>query len=448
MQKPEVQMSTQVSDTSVDNDTVSSDLLVNNLVYRVGSALSLVTERTSIRYFPQQQQIPSASLTTSTWNLNSGVSYANLCNSYLSFDLNLVSGSTASACNFGCGSAMNIIRSVLLKSRSGTEICRADNANIWSRNYHVNMLPEQYLRREGLIEGWDTVSGGTSGIPTVFSSTAPSAGTTGTTHFVLPLARLAPFFNSYKKGQKLPSALLSGLQMEIYFEDYRNAFLYVSGGTAGDITNYNVNNLSLVMDCLTLTDDTQRALNSEAAENGLEIVSSQYYVTNYVSPSGDSQLNMQIRKAASQSESVSLVILNTAAQLQITQDSFAGFAGDAISHQWRLGSLYFPKTPIVNKETQQQENYFMTLQTYNKLDNIFEESGVSFTTYQNGPNYSLNVCMEKDQGLNYSGLPTNNSRSIESLITWQNANRARSCYTFLNYVSVIRTFIDNVSVAV
>ena len=236
--------------------------------------------------------------------------------------------------------------------------------------------------------------------------------------------------------------------MEIYFEDYRNAFLYVSGGTAGDITNYNVNNLSLVMDCLTLTDDTQRALNSEAAENGLEIVSSQYYVTNYVSPSGDSQLNMQIRKAASQSESVSLVILNTAAQLQITQDSFAGFAGDAISHQWRLGSLYFPKTPIVNKETQQQENYFMTLQTYNKLDNIFEESGVSFTTYQNGPNYSLNVCMEKDQGLNYSGLPTNNSRSIESLITWQNANRARSCYTFLNYVSVIRTFIDNVSVAV
>ncbi|MES2577058.1 MAG: hypothetical protein V4589_05570 [Bacteroidota bacterium] len=439
-------MSSQVSDTSVDNDTVSSDMLVNNLVYRVGSALSLVTERTGVRYFPQQQQIPSASLTTSTWDLNSGVSYANLCNSYLAFDLSLVSSDSTSTANFGSGSAMNIIRSVILKSRSGTELCRADNANVWSRNYHVNMLSAQYLRREGLIEGWDVLEDGSA------STTArvyASQSATGNRRFVLPLARLAPFFNSYKKGQKLPSAILSGMHMEIVFEDHRTAFLGLGTSTQyNGISNYNVSNLSIMIDCLTLTDDTQRALNTEAAEGGLEIVSNQYYVSRMVSPSGETELNMQIRKSVSQAESVSLVILNTSNLLVINADSFAGFAGDATSHNWRLGSLYFPKTPITNTETQQQENYFLTLQTYNKNDMLFEESGVSYTTYANGPYYSLNVCMEKDSGLNYSGLPCNNSRSIESLITFENDDRARTCYAFLNYVSVIRTFIDNVSVAI
>ena len=437
MQSNEVQTSNQVSD-NVMGDTVSSDLLVNNLVYRVGTSLSLVTERTSVRMFPQQQQIPSANQATAIFDLNSGVSFANLSNCYLSMDLTLVSSNATSTAYFGSGSAMNVIRSVLLKSRSGTEICRSDYSNVWSRNKHINMLSNQFLRREGLIEGWDTAEAGNSATPRV-NAVTPS-------RFVLPLARLAPFFNSYKKGQKLPSAILSGLHMEIIFEDYKTAFVGVTAGAS--ITNYNVNNLSIVLDSLTLTDDTQRALNSEAASNGLEIVSNQYYVQQQVSLSGENSLNMQIRKAVSQGECINLVILNTAALLDIAVDSFAGFAGDAVSTQWRLGSLYFPKQAIISLETQQQENYFMTLQCYNKNDMVFEESGVSYTTYNSGPYYTLNATFEKDQKLQLAGAPINNSRNIESLITFANSNRARTFYAFLDYVSVIRTFIDNVSVAI
>lgn len=52
------------------------------------------------------------------------------------------------------------------------------------------------------------------------------------------------------------------------------------------------------------------------------------------------------------------------------------------------------------------------------------------------------------QKLQLAGAPINNSRNIESLITFANSNRARTFYAFLEYVSVIRTFIDNVSVAI
>ena len=437
MLKNEVQMSNQVSDTMTEAN-ISSDLLVNNLVYRVGSSLSLMTERASTRLFPQTQQVPNANLSTSIWDFNSGVNFGNHDNSYLVFDVQLVSSDNTSTAYFGSGSAMNLIRNVTGKSRSGTELFRADNANIYSRNYHVNTLSNQFLRRQGLIEGWDTSESGNSGTVRVNALT-PS-------RFVLPLARLAPFFKSYKKGQQLPPQLMAGLHLEIVWEDFRTAFVGITAGAA--ITNYNITNLSILSDTSMCTDDVQRSINSEAASNGLEIVASQYYVSQMNMLSGETDLNMQIRKAVSQGECVNIVILNTANILNIAADSFAGFAGDATRVQFRLGNLYFPVQPIVSPELQQQENYFMTLQCYGKNEKQFEECGVSYDTYRNGPYYTLNATLEKSAQLQLAGLSINNSRSLETLITFANNNRARTCYAFLDYVSVIKTFIDNVSVAI
>lgn len=436
MLRDEVQTSSQVSDT-MKNDNVSTDMLINGLVYRVPASLSLVSERTNVKNYPAQQNFLSANGATCTFDLNSGTSYVNPENSYLMFDLKLVSALTTSTAHFGSGSACNIIRSVILKSRSGTELSRADYLNVESRLHHSAMLSGEYLRRTALIEGWDTSESGTSGTVRVNALTA--------SRFVLPLARISPFFRSYKKSQKLPPAVMAGMHIEIVFEDFRTAFVGVTAG--GSITNYDVTNICMVLDSSSMTDDTQRAINSEAASNGLEIVSRQYHVQQMNSLSGETTLNAQVRKAVSQGECVNIAILNTANIQNIAVDSFAGFAGDAISTQFRLGSMYFPKSPIVNSETQQLENYFSLLQCHNKNDMVFAESGVTYNTFKDGPYYSLNATFEKDQSLQCSGLSVNNSRSIESLITFQNADRARTFYVILNYISVIRTFIDNVSVA-
>ena len=69
MFREEKQVSTQVSDMSADA-SVSSDMLVNNLVYKQPSALSLATQRAYTRHFPQVQTYSAGQ--TMVFDLTSG----------------------------------------------------------------------------------------------------------------------------------------------------------------------------------------------------------------------------------------------------------------------------------------------------------------------------------------------------------------------------------------
>lgn len=459
MLRNEVQSSNQVSDVAIDDDAgmISSDLIVNNLVYKTPAALSLAVDRTYTKMFPQNNTATNGQ--TTVFDLTSGTSFINPYNSYLTFDvqINPVAGATGTvAANFGLGSAMNLIQQVTIRSRSGTELQRVEHANYWSRAYHVNKLPQMYLRNQGLVEGWSPLSGLTGspmGSTSCIDVSQSLVTSTGTSRFCLPVQRLCPFFDPVKRNCKYPPQLMSGLHIELIWESPGTAFNKTAATVATDIDNggFTISNIAFVMDTMTLTDDTQRAINKESAQYGLELTVPSVYTDQYLLATSATQLNMQLRKAVTQANSAMLLQIPSGNINHSNLDSFASVDANATSFQYRLGSLYFPKQALAGTtgaSGKQAEQYLSTLMTHDKLRNPYDMGAVSYNQYRSGGEYSLCASMEKDQTLQVSALPINNSRVLETLITVGASGFDIQCYLFLDYISVIKTFIDNASLSI
>lgn len=249
MLRSEIQSSNQVSDVAIEDEgMVASDLLVNNLVFKAPASLSLCVDRTYVRMFPQNQS--SSPGQTTVFDITSGTAFVNPYNSYLKFDL-AVTGTSTPTANFGLGSAMNLISQITIRSRSGTELARVERANFYSYITSVNQYSLEYLQNQGQVEGWN--SSGTA----LISATART--------FCIPLPRLAPFFQPTKRGMKFPCQMVSGLHCEIIWEAAAMALVEL-GAT---VVSYALTNIAIMLDSMTLTDDTQRAINLESARNGL-----------------------------------------------------------------------------------------------------------------------------------------------------------------------------------
>ncbi len=420
MLRNEVQTSNQVSDVAIEDEgMVASDLLVNNLVYKAPAALSLAVDRTYVRMFPQNQS--SSPGQTTVFDITSGTAFVNPYNSYLKFDL-AVSGASTPEANFGVGSAMNLINQITIRSRSGTELARVEKANFYSYISSVNQYSLEYLANQGQVEGWAS------------ASTALVTATART--FCIPLVRLAPFFQPTRRGMKYPCQLISGLHIEIIWESAAMALVEKTA----TVSSYALTNIAIMLDSMTLTDDTQRAINVESARNGLELTVPQVFVAQDTITAG-TIYNAQLRKAVTQANRVILVpFVQTAASVSV--DNFATVAASISSFQFRLGSLYFPKQAVTNLP----ECYMQTLMSFDKLRNELEPTAVSYNKYILNQ-FSLCASLEKDQSLQVSALPINNSRVLESLITFGSSTTA-TIMVFLEYVSVIRTFIDNASLSI
>ena len=437
MMSEEKQVSNQLSEVSADA-TVSSDMLVNNLVYRQPSALSLATQRTYTRHFPQVQTYSAGQ--TMVFDLTSGSSYVDPENSYLTFKVQLKTSGAAISANFASGSAMNLIRQVTIRSRSGTELDRVELANVWSRLEYANSLSDAYLTRQGAMEGWGAARDGATD-PAIVSNTAAA-------RFCIPLCRLSHFFKPSQAGQKLPPQLISGLHMEIIFEDVKTAF-FRKAGLAADFAGYDISNIAIVADSVMMTDDVQRTINRESADNGLEICYQRVFTAQTALVIGSESANVSVRKAVSQCRSVFTVCMDKTKLLDVDADSFLSVPFDATLWQYRLGSIYFPKERIQTDGTvgDSSESYLQQMQVWNKLKHVYDESSVSLTDF--GNKYGvLAASFERDQSLELSALPVNNSRTVELDVQWSGVTSpalTRQLVSFLVYSSVSRSFIDQTS---
>jgi len=413
----------------------SSDLIVNNLVYVSPEPLSLAVNRSQNKNWFQRANYAQGE--TSRIDFNSGSDYIDPANSYLLFTVQLVGTGSVSA-NFGSGSAMNLIRMITLRSKSGTELDRVENANIWSRIHTINTESLAYLETTGGTEGWDIPSltgTGTPAYPLTLSNTKT---------YALPLKRLSGFFAPLKNGQPLPAASFSGLTMEIIWEDVRTACVK-DPLTLGTCTGYNITNISVMCDSITLTDDTQKTLNSISSQVGLENTYCRTYTSINDMPSSQTTLSAQVRKAVSNCNYAIAVVLDPAKIRDISVDSFASLNYDVINYQWRLGSLYFPNQPIQDSNISGVEAFIASKMTFGKLHNEHQEGAVSFANYLTNAG-SICGSFEKNQALLVSGLPINNSRVLELDVTFNSALN-RQVYVFMCYNSVSRSYLDNTSVA-
>ena len=428
MPNKEVQRSDQVSDVSAQ--AADSDLAVNNLVYENPDALSLAVSRSSTRLFFQRAQYNPGD--TAVIDFNSGTDFIDPENSYLAFSLTAVAAS--GNYGFGIGSAMNVIRQVTIRSRSGVEIDRVERANVWSLFETQYRNPKVWFESVGAaMEGFGSSNNG-------YATAAAATSSTGN-RFILPLKRLAPFFKPIKRGQKIPPQLMSGLHMEIIFENTAMA-LY----TAATVTSYQINNLSIMCDTISMTDDVQKTINQQSADAGLEYAYERVY-TNPVVPGASAALSAQVRKAVSQANYAWAVSLESKDYTDLTKDSFAAESWTTTRYQWRLGALYFPLQPLDVNLADGVESYKQALEVYDKNKLNFIPPNVTLAEFKSGGKAIMAVTLEKDAELDSSGLPVNNSRVLEVNATWSGAVSATTeVLIFLNYNAVSRSYVDNTSV--
>jgi hypothetical protein len=431
------QVSNQVSDVSSDAKT-SSDLLVNNLVYQQPSALSLATSRSYTRHYPQVQTYSSGQ--TLVCDLTSGSSFIDPENSYLTFDVQLTTSGGAVTGNFGSGSAMNLIRQTTIRSRSGTELSRTELVNHWSRFHSLNEYTDEYLLKQGPMEGWGDKDRTGTPDTAILSDTAPFRA-------CIPLPRLDPLFSPMTRGQKLPPQLVSGLHIELIFEDVKTAVFWRSG-TLIDFSGFTISNIAFVLDSITMTDDVQRVINSESASSGLEVCYDRMFTAQTALAQGATSTSIQIRKAVSQCKYAYTLCLDKSKILSINADSFATVDFDATNWQYRLGSLYFPRQAIQTRGAgDATESYLQQLQMYDRIRSE-RSSAVSLAKFNTGGEGALCASFERDQNLELSALPVNNSRVAELDITFDPltpGTLTRQLISFLCYASVSRSFIENTS---
>jgi hypothetical protein len=425
----ETQRSTQMSDVS--DQSGSSDLMVNNLVYKQPVALSLAVNRTYKKMFFQRNAYVGDKSTTMICDWNTGTSYINCDNSYLSFKVKLTGTSTPTA-SFGSGSAMNVINEVRLTSRSGTELDRLQNANLWSKFDSLYQKPDGNLKTVGSIQGWG---------PTLSASDPANLNGATFTRFVLPLYVLSPFFRPMKK-QMIPPQLASGMQFQLVLEDFRTALLGITGTTTG----YEIEGLYFNLDCTDLTDDCQKTLNYESASTGLEYSFERIFTSISQLPSAQLSVSSQVRKAVSQACFATTLTVSQADRLNIAVDPLCAVPFNYTSFQYRIGALYFPNQEVIDA-SDGVEAYMMAQETYDKLKHPYSEGSVALSSFK-AKHGILAASFERDTSLNLSGLPLNNSRTLELNATYAAVAEPLDVITFLQYCCVSRSYIDNTSVSI
>ena len=437
-------------------DEVKGDLLVNNLIYKQPKALSLAKTRTPVRQFFQRSDYLSAPNKTAVIDWNTGASYIDVGNSYLGFSL-IVQSDTQSNYGFGDGSAMNLISRITIRSRSGTELERLEGANLWSKFDTQYSLPKNFRETMGSAMGMDDTTNRYTYITTQTGGTPEQS---YAVQLLIPLKQLCPFFRPLK-GQLLPPQLASGLHIEIVFEN-TNTAICVPTDFPGTITDYDVKNIHFMLDTVELSDETQKALNMESADNGLEWVTPRVYTAITSLPSGQTQTSVQVRKSCSQATMAYSVLQKTADLNDINKDSMNSIDLQNlrdINWQYRIGSLFFPQQPVVEKSDAGNDTYFITAQSYfealyafDKPKHPYHECSVTSRKFQFDGAGIFAMTASKNDDLFLSGLPINNSRVLEFNLDFkepsENPPFDKKLTTFLEYIQVCKCFVDNTAVAI
>ena len=248
-------------------DEAQGDLLVNNLIYKQPKALSLAKTRTHVKQFFQRSDYPSAPNKTAIIDWNTGSSYVDVGNSYLGFDL-LCKCDDEKTFGFGKGSAMNVISRITIRSRSGTEVERLEGVNLWSKIDMQYSLAKNFRDTMGSAMGIDSSAVTDTPNNILQMRTSPLAvNLARRVNLVIPLRQLCTFFRPLK-GQLMPPQLASGLHIEIVFENTVTSFVK----EGNPIADYDVSDIHFMLDSVELSDETQKTLNMESADNGLEWV--------------------------------------------------------------------------------------------------------------------------------------------------------------------------------
>jgi len=405
---------------------------VNQLGYRMPANMSVCVNRTMSRSYANLDTYSPGGKVIVTFN--TGSTYVWGRTSYLTFDV-AVSGTGAVPASikgsFESGSAINLIDSVTVYSQSGTEVDRTEGVNVYSRSHDRYTYAQDWVNNFGSVIGYGSTE------KTAAGTTAPVViDASGSQRFCIPLSHLAGIFGT---SVLMPSMLAGGLRVEIKLAPLAVAFKDTSLA-AHALTSYTITNASCQLDTFQLADSIQKRLMQEAASTGLEFYYETYDRTRHNISNSD-KANITIRKSVARALSAFAVTRETANTASLTVDSMASEAGVELTGMfWRLGSLTFPQ----QKLERTAEIYYYAQRSFQKVESPYKMNSISLDDFK-GDEAIAAVTLERSNVLELSGLPVNNSRSLQVELDYENA-KSRDIDVYLSYLQLARVFISNVLV--
>jgi hypothetical protein len=290
--------------------------------------------------------------------------------------------------------------------------------------------------------------------------------------FLIPLSSLSQFFRTTDK--LIPAALASGLRVEFQLNPATLPFVAydmlptkageaeawkLNGAPYNDpLISYVITNPRMLLDSYQLTDSIQRAMNETIASSGIEMPYVASYHTGYIQGGNSNQFNIEIRKAVSRALTVVTKPISTLAARTTALDAHntpenkyvQGVGFNLTSYQARVGSLHFPHQPLanVNPASLVKDLYHHTLRggaaAFKRPNAPGATSWSRFCTDKT----VIWTDLERSSVQNLTGIPINNSRVVELMLTTKNGmlNKNLELQTFLFYVRLVRVFLNNVEV--
>lgn len=194
-----------------------------------------------------------------------------------------------------------------------------------------------------------------------------------------------------------------------------------------------------MLDSYQLADSIQKRLMQESAATGLEFYYETWDRTRHNINASD-KANITVRKAVSRALGAHCKTRLTANTALLSVDSMASETNEVASMFWRLGSLNFPNSRLTSKV----EQYYYSLYSMGKFLHPHQSNSISYTDFIADEGL-VAVTLERSSILSLSGLPVNNSRTLQLELDYD-TSQSRDQDVFLNYLQLARVFPNNVLV--
>lgn len=426
---------------------------INGVGYEMLPSTSIAVNRTMERQFFQKSVYGPGQ--ESLIDVNTGAKYLNNRRSYLTFSVQLARTATdvagppalanAPVGGFGTGACTNLIRRVVVTTRSGVELCRTEDFNVLSAKTSRYDCDRDYLEQFGQLLGYIPTLGDTKDLFPAGAAPTTTTSLSGKRQFVIPLTMLSPVFQGDGKTL-LPPQAAAGLRIQITWESAARAFVQNAAGTAP--TDYIIDDISIMANTTTMVDAWQKALNAESAAEGLTYTYPTWYTTTSTLPAASDRINVEQRKAVARALSAFTVYTVGADSTALDNMASQPYTWDRV--EWRLGSLYPTQQPIVDSA----EGYFVAQNAFDAgvLD-CKRMNAVSLDEYKDTMSVNAVTLERSDVAingvLNISGLSTNNSQvlAFDGQLAAPAAAAGR-LYVFMKHISMVKLYLDNSSLSV
>lgn len=417
---------------SMNGGLAESLLQVNQLSYRLPPQISIASKCTHVINYPQQSSYNQGQ--TMIFDCQTGSQFVDPAASYLRF----VVKPADSLHGFGSGSAANIFSRIVVRTASGKELSRVEDARLIIKMLEVYNYSNDWKNTVGVAQGYSQVSG----VVTTYCDAVPSTGKV----FVLPIQCLMPCMNPH--GAKLvPPNLMSGLRIEMALSSPNDAFCSVSQSAALTLASYTVEQAELHLKVHELADAFQRKI-QEMSQSGLNYLYKEHF-HNIVSPGANSNINFDVKKACS--KALTARILVRPSVIAAGRDTLASAVYNFTAIQSHIGSDYFPNqklqvdgTPTLNNIN---ESYYYSLYAQDKLEqwsptSVSPAQFLGVTNYLDYNNGVICFNYNKSNVSDLAGYTTSNSRAL--LVDLQQASAVDvRLDVYLTYLRLCKIYLSN-----